>query len=291
MYLHVNRVNCINFTFETIFRMNHILLLRMFRTHILLVVAISSLAFISCRDGGASQNSNQAPRTTTNNSPNTTVQGSQNPSATTANPAATTANTGAAGSEFHYICANNCEGSGANAAGNCPVCGEELVHNTSFHAGDQGGANSSPQIIGADDNSFSSKITPLGDPGSSAQTTAAPAATGGTGFHYTCSAGCGGGGDAQGSCPNCGQALVHNAAYHAGGAPTLTPGASPQARPTTTANKYPSVFNTPGAVPQANVNTVGASHYICSAGCGGGGNAQGSCPKCGAALVHNDAFH
>ena len=289
--MDVKRLICINFTFETLLRMIRILLLKMISPRVLGVMVMSSLAFISCRDGGTSQNSNQTPsRTTINNNAPTTVQGSQNPTATTTNPTATTANTGAAGSEFHYICANNCEGSGANAAGKCPVCGEELVHNTAFHSGDQGSANSAPQIIGADDN-FSSKITPLGDPGTSAPATAAPAASGGSGFHYTCSAGCGGGGDAQGACPSCGEALVHNAAYHTGGAPALTPGASNQTRPVTTTNKYPSVFNTPGAAPKANVNTVGASHYICSAGCGGGGNAQGSCPKCGAALVHNDAFH
>ncbi len=33
----------------------------------------------------------------------------------------------------HYICKNNCAGSGGDQAGNCPVCGETYVHNEAFH--------------------------------------------------------------------------------------------------------------------------------------------------------------
>lgn len=264
--------------------MRDTLLQKSFSERFVLLMIVSSLTFISCRDGGTSQNSNQStpPRTTVNNNSNTTVQA--NP-----NPTTTAQSSGNTSSGFHYICANNCEGSGANAAGTCPVCGEALIHNTAFHSGGQGNDNSAPQILGTDDNSFTSKITPLGDPGASTPSTAAPTAAGGSGFHYTCSAGCGGGGNAQGPCPSCGAALVHNAAFHAGGSATAAPAGQ---RPSASQPQYPSVFNTPGAAPPAsNVNTVGAFHYICSAGCGGGGSAQGSCPSCGAALVHNDAFH
>ena len=28
----------------------------------------------------------------------------------------------------HYICSNNCAGSGGDAAGTCPVCGLSLIH-------------------------------------------------------------------------------------------------------------------------------------------------------------------
>ena len=247
--------------------------------------AVFSLAFVSCRDGGQSETSSQQAPQRTN------ITGNSNPGNTNnSTPAATNQNTGTAGAEYHYICANNCEGSGANAAGSCPVCGEELVHNTAFHSGDQGASSSNPQIIESSDD-FTSKITPLGDPGNNAPA----AASGGSGFHYTCSAGCGGGGNAQGACPSCGAELVHNAAFHSGGGATATPGAPSQAAPSS-GNKYPSVFNTPGGAPPANrINSSGGSgngfHYICSAGCGGGGSGQGSCPSCGAALVHNDAFH
>ncbi len=42
--------------------------------------------------------------------------------------------------------------------------------------------------------------------------------------------------------------------------------------------------------PQA--NTSGLPHYYCPNNCAGsGGDAAGSCPTCGTAYVHNDAFH
>lgn len=262
---------------------------RLISIRVLFVLAVFSLAFISCRDGGPSESSSQQAPQRTN------ITGNNNPSnQSNTNPTTTSPNTGAASAEFHYICANNCEGSGANAAGSCSVCGEELIHNTAFHSGDPGAANNSPQMLDGDDNSFSSKINPIGDPESSTPA----ASSGGSGFHYTCSAGCGGGASDQGACPSCGAELVHNAAFHSGGGATATPGAPGQAAPSS-GNKYPSVFNTPGGAPPANrINSSGGGnssgngfHYICSAGCGGGGSGQGSCPSCGAALVHNDAFH
>ncbi|SRR5690554_3235719 len=258
---------------------------RLVSMRVLFAFALFSLAFISCRDGGTSQS------TTTQAPERTNVIGNENPSdenVINVNPNAGTANAG-----FHYVCANNCEGSGSSTGGTCPVCGEELVHNDAFHAGEQGASNS-PQIMGADDE-FTSRINPIGTTGNDGN--AAGAVTGNAMFHYTCSAGCGGGGDSQGNCPSCGAELVHNAAFHNAGGGTASPGAVNQAAPTST-NRYPSVFNTPGAVPPANrINTSGGGgggtgfHYICSAGCGGGAAAQGSCPSCGAALVHNDAFH
>ena len=95
----------------------------------------------------------------------------------------------AGGAVAHYICANNCEGSGGAAAGNCPVCGNAYVHNQAFH-GQPGATNAT---------------TP--PPPASAQNAAGV-------FHYTCSAGCAGGSGAQGNCASCGNALVHNTAYH-----------------------------------------------------------------------------
>ncbi len=90
--------------------------------------------------------------------------------------------------------------------------------------------------------------------------------------HYICPNNCAGsGGDVQGTCPVCGAAYVHNAAYH-NQQPSATPNAgSPQPAPAQ--------------------NASGEYHYICSAGCGGGAATQGTCPSCGAALVHNQAYH
>lgn len=34
----------------------------------------------------------------------------------------------------HYICPNNCEGSGGDAEGTCPVCGSAYLHNQAYHS-------------------------------------------------------------------------------------------------------------------------------------------------------------
>lgn len=258
------------------------LLQKIVSVRLVAVIAVSSLFFFACRDGGETQRATPTNNTTTINTPENNTQNIAAPEQQNDNPGAS------ASSEFHYVCANNCEGSGANAAGPCPVCGEELVHNAAFHSGEQGGNNqNAPQIINDDGGSFSSKITPLGEESSS---NSAPAVSGDASFHYICSAGCGGGGAAQGPCPSCGAAMEHNAAFHANQGATAAPGASGN-QPS--GQKYPSVFNTPGAVRSAPAQggSGGTTHYICSAGCGGGGNAQGTCPSCGAPLAHNDAFH
>lgn len=99
-----------------------------------------------------------------------------------------------------------------------------------------------------------------------------PSAPGGV-AHYICPSNCAGsGGDAQGTCPVCGTAYVHNAAYH---------------------NQNPGVTDgqTPPPTPEPAINAAGVYHYICSAGCEGGAGGQGNCDKCGASLAHNAAYH
>lgn len=44
----------------------------------------------------------------------------------------------------HYICPNNCAGSGGAQAGTCPVCGAEYMHNAAFH--NQPGAANNTQV-------------------------------------------------------------------------------------------------------------------------------------------------
>ncbi|RMD68737.1 MAG: hypothetical protein D6818_11165, partial [Bacteroidetes bacterium] len=51
-------------------------------------------------------------------------------------PATNNANASASGVK-HYICPNNCEGSGGDAQGTCPVCGTAYVHNQAYHAQQQ----------------------------------------------------------------------------------------------------------------------------------------------------------
>lgn len=90
--------------------------------------------------------------------------------------------------------------------------------------------------------------------------------------HYTCPNNCAGSGSsAAGTCPVCGTSYVHNAAYHANDPADASTTIDPSTLSGGTAS--------------------GIQHYICSAGCGGGGAAAGNCPNCGAALAHNQAFH
>ncbi len=126
----------------------------------------------------------------------------------------------------------------------------------------------------------------------------APAAAGGVNpnvKHYTCSNNCAGsGGDAAGNCPVCGNAYVHNDAYHNNAAPSpatspITPGSAPAGATTekTTSNI---TFSDPNSTEPAQ-NAAGVWHYTCSAGCAGGAGAAGSCGTCGGALAHNTAYH
>ncbi len=106
-------------------------------------------------------------------------------------PDVTSTNTAGASAVKHYICPNNCAGSGGDVQGTCPVCGTAYVHNQAYH-------NQTQQ-------------TP--NPAQSQQP--APAQNAAGEYHYICSAGCGTGAGTQGTCPKCGAPLAHNQAYHA----------------------------------------------------------------------------
>ena len=113
-----------------------------------------------------------------------------NPNAVASNPAATPPP--ATGTGVHYICPNNCEGSGGDTQVACPVCGTQYVHNQAFHTSQQ----TTPPV------QATTPATP-------------PAAQNAAGvYHYTCSNGCAGGAGGAGSCATCGSALAHNTAFH-----------------------------------------------------------------------------
>lgn len=99
--------------------------------------------------------------------------------------------TAAAGVQ-HYTCPKNCKGSGGPAAGKCPVCGSDYVHNQAFHA----------------------QSAPATTPGQTAAPTPSPAKNAAGVFHYTCPKGCAGGAGSAGKCATCGGELAHNTAYH-----------------------------------------------------------------------------
>jgi len=112
--------------------------------------------------------------------------------------------------------------------------------------------------------------------------------------HYTCSNNCAGsGGDAAGTCPTCGNAYVHNDAYHNNtAAPTPNPAAAGAASGATNTQTSTSNINftDPNSTEPAQ-NAAGVWHYTCGAGCAGGAGAAGTCASCGGALAHNSAYH
>jgi len=128
--------------------------------------------------------------------------------ATTPPPAAVLPGT-PAGLVQHYTCPNNCEGSGGSEAGTCPVCGTAYVHNQAFH--------NQTQPTTTKTVTFPGQTTTVPADGSSppaAPPTPEPAQNANGVWHYTCANGCAGGSGSSGTCPSCGGALAHNAAYH-----------------------------------------------------------------------------
>lgn len=117
----------------------------------------------------------------------------------------TTASLGNGGTGVqHYTCKNNCEGSGGGAAGTCPVCGEAYDHNQAWHNQQQTPTPTPNQTI------TPSNATATIPPAAGAE----PPQNADGVWHYTCSAGCAGGGGSATACATCGATLVHNTAYH-----------------------------------------------------------------------------
>ncbi len=147
-----------------------------------LTVALFSL-FLSCdndsavREKAAQTLPQPSPQTNTNQMP---------------------ASGGALAGVQHYICPNNCQGSGGAAQGNCPVCGTGYLHNQAFHANDAQNQATPPPTP------TPNPATPATEP---AQNTAGV-------WHYTCAKGCAGGAGIATACSKCGGTLAHNAAYH-----------------------------------------------------------------------------
>lgn len=112
----------------------------------------------------------------------------------------------------HYICPNNCEGSGGSGAGTCPVCGTEYVHNQAYHNQQPTGTTTTTPE-GTQKVTFDGSTTP-GQGASVTPPTPEPAQNAAGVWHYTCPNGCAGGAGSAGSCASCGTALAHNAAYH-----------------------------------------------------------------------------
>lgn len=112
----------------------------------------------------------------------------------------------AGGDVQHYICPNDCEGSGGPSQGTCPVCGTQYVHNSAYHQ--QGNQNQQNQINVEGQDQLKDLQRQQQQ-----QRENAPAQKNGE-YHYVCSEGCSGGAGSAGTCSQCGASLEHNAAYH-----------------------------------------------------------------------------
>ncbi len=124
-------------------------------------------------------------------------------------------------------------------------------------------------------------------------------------WHYTCPSGCAGGAGSATPCAVCGTTLVHNQGYHAAGAttPTTTTNAGTNVgsitnpivngigAPAVTPVAPGGAITPPTTTPEPAQNASGVWHYICNAGCAGGGGSATACAGCGATLVHNSAYH
>lgn len=109
----------------------------------------------------------------------------------------------ATGGVQHYYCANNCAGSGGDAAGTCPTCGTEYTHNQAWHNQNAVSTSTTSNI-----QDVSTNITPPG------QATPEPPQNAAGVWHYTCPNGHSGGAGAATPCSECGTTLVHNTLYH-----------------------------------------------------------------------------
>lgn len=120
---------------------------------------------------------------------------------------------------------------------------------------------------------------------------AAPATANAGVEHYICPSGHVGYGSAtQGTCSQCGIALVHNQAYHNNTAATPSaPATNPMFQNPPAGGTATPAAPAPPAEPAQ--NAAGVWHYTCAAGCAGGAGAAGVCSNCGGQLAHNQAYH
>ena len=106
---------------------------------------------------------------------------------------------------WHYTCPKGCEG-GAGSAVACAKCGTTLVHNTAYHP-PVDAVQTPPATTST---ALPDGITPTPAPAQTPE----PAQNAKGVWHYTCSAGCAGGGGSAVACAKCGKTLAHNQTYH-----------------------------------------------------------------------------
>ncbi|HNQ12454.1 MAG TPA: hypothetical protein PKH65_00570 [Bacteroidia bacterium] len=137
------------------------------------------------------------PLDTTNQVAPVNISSQPNPAAPANAPLQAT--TTASGSVKHYICPNNCQGSGGDQQVNCPVCKTQYVHNEKFHQQPGQTPTATPQATQVQTQPAQA---------------AAPATNSKGVYHYICNKGCAGGSGIMENCAKCGNQLAHNQSYH-----------------------------------------------------------------------------
>lgn len=162
-------------------------------SHFLILALISTfLSAVACKD--------KKEETTTEGETVTLPEGT-----VATDPAAAGQPISLGGNEAHYKCTKEgCTGKG-DAAGKCPVCGTDLVHNQAFHAQAVGTPGSSP--------ANPVQVNPTGGTPATATPTPPSAQNAKGEYHYSCAKGHPGAATA-GNCAKCGEPLTHNQAYH-----------------------------------------------------------------------------
>ena len=106
----------------------------------------------------------------------------------------------------HYYCANKCENSGGDNAGNCPTCNTPYTHNQAFHGSEL--LQNGPLKV------ESNLPLPSSESNNTINRPAEPAQNASGVYHYTCPKACAGGAGSAVNCISCGTLLEHNSFYH-----------------------------------------------------------------------------
>ncbi len=180
----------------------------------LLLFPLIMLIFMACGNG-ASDNASGQDGTTPTLPTATTPPPTTTPTAKPPEPAQN------ADGVWHYTCPKGCAGGGGSAIA-CASCGTTLAHNQAYH-----GNPATPPTPNVTTTSSSGGVTspvftdpskqPVATPNSSLtvppKKNEPPQNASGV-WHYTCPAGCAGGGGSAIACSKCGKTLAHNQAYH-----------------------------------------------------------------------------
>ena len=184
----------------------------------LISLIIVVIFFIACKnDSSSSRQMDQEPTQTNinlNDPLNTQFESSDQ------RPTQVNIPAGPDGIVHHYICSDLCKGGHSPNPGLCSNCGNPLAHNQTWHDDQPQSQTQTQNTLGQGTQSIPpmNVQTPQIPPTSMQQPPEQvniPAGSDGIVHHYICKDRCTGGHSPNsGNCPNCGNRLAHNQAWH-----------------------------------------------------------------------------